>query len=190
MKEELIARNSLWKLPLLLMVSVFFVLVAVLNPQYFGLTPKPGWELMRWPVALIFGFAAIYVARQLFDRKPQVVVSRSGIFMRQWSPATIPWEAFRSIRVERQYFRAFMFKRHLCLYLHDPEAYPRTTWRRRVFPQGSNLGFGDITMMTTGLDHEIEDLWEAIERFAPPEIALDGSQLGGRESVGPRRKRG
>lgn len=188
MKDGVVVRNSLWKLPFFILPCVFLLLVALLGPETFGLRPKAGWELLRWPTVIGMGVVIALFIRQLGDRTPQIVIGRPGIFMRTWSADTIPWDAVRQIRVERQYISGFLFKRHLCLYLYNPDAYPRTTWRARFFSRGSNLGHGDITMMTTGLDHEIEDLWEAIERFAPAEVELDGAQLGG--GVGPRRKRG
>ena len=175
---EIVARNSLWKLTLLLLPCVLVVFIAIFGPESFGLRPKLGWQYVAWPGALFFGFAGLVIARQLFETEAQIVIGPRGVFMRQWSDVTIPWEAMKRIEVDKQYVSGFVFKRHVCLYLHDPDTYPRTTWRTRFFGRGWNLGYGHITMMTTGLDHEIEDFWDAIERYAPAAVELDGSVLG------------
>lgn len=174
-----IVRNSLWKLPLFVLPCLFFFLVALLGAENFGLRPKAGWELIRWPTAIGMALVIALLVRQLGGRKPQIIIGRRGIFMSRWSKRTIPWEAFREIRVERQSLSLFAFKRLICLYLNNPEAYPRETWRGWGLGRGLNFGFGDITMMTAGLDHPIEDVWEAIERYAPDGIKLDGAKLGG-----------
>jgi hypothetical protein len=176
-KDEIVVRNSRWKLPLMLLLCVLIVLVAVFGPESFGLIPKPGWQFAVWPGAVFFGACGVVISRRLFDSTPEIVISRSGISMRQWSKERIPWAAIRACRIERVQIRWPAYNRLVCLCLRDPKAYPRTTWRGRFFGRGWNLGYGDITMMTSGLDHGIEDIWEAIERFAPSQVELDRSQL-------------
>jgi hypothetical protein len=177
MKDEIVVRNSRWKLPLMLLLCVLVVLMAVLGPESFGLTPKPGWQFVVWPGAVFFGACGVVIARRLFDRTPEIVISHRGISMRQWSKETIPWEAIRECRIERVQIRWPAYNRLICLFLRDPKAHPPTTWRARFFSRAWNLGYGDITMMTSGLDYGIEDIWEAIERYAPSQVVLDGSAL-------------
>ena len=155
-----------------------------------GLHPEPGWSWLRWPLAIFFGALILFWLRTLFNDRPQIAIDRKGIRMTRWSNQTIPWEAIRAGRVERQYVRWPVYKRHICIDLHSPDAFPRTTGAGRFLGRGWNLGYGDITMMTVGLDYDIEDIWAAIEGLAPAEIELDGSQLGGGEGQGPHRKRG
>lgn len=177
---ELVARNSRWKLALFLLPCIFFVLVALLGPEAFGLRPRGGWQIwVALPTALLFGAAGFVFARRIADRSPQIIIGSTGIYMRQWSEETIPWAVVRRCEVVRITIRWPTFQRLICLYLHDPAAHPHTAKRAKFFGRGWNLGCGDITMSTTGLDHFVEDFWEAIERHAPDSVALDGSKLGG-----------
>lgn len=123
MKDEVIVRNSLWKLPLFILPCAFFLLVALLGPETFGLRPKLGWEWLRWPTVIGMSVVILILMRQLGDRTPQIVIGRSGIVSRLWSEAMIPWAAIREVRIERQYLPSFVFRRRICLFLHDPQAY-------------------------------------------------------------------
>lgn len=160
---------------LFLLICVFVVLVTVFGPETFGLRPKPGLEWIRWPAGLLFGAAGVLFARHVFERAPQVVISPRGIFMRQWSDETIAWTAIRKCRVDRVTVRWPLYQRIICLELHDPASHPPTATRARFFGRGLNRGHGDITMRSSGLDYEVEDVWAAIKRFAPAEVELDGS---------------
>ncbi|HYD13107.1 MAG TPA: hypothetical protein VEC11_09690 [Allosphingosinicella sp.] len=111
--KAFVARNSLWKHVLLLLPCVLIVFVAVFGPEAYGLRPKAGWEFVLWPAALFSGLVGALIARGLFDPEAQIVVGQRGIFMRHWSPNTIPWEAILRISIETQHLPNFAFKRHL-----------------------------------------------------------------------------
>jgi len=167
MEERFIARNSLLTFSLLL-AALIGLLLASLWPRELGLTPKPQWEWMRWVAVPLMGFAAVMLVVRLFDRRDRIVVDRNGILWRSWSDEIIPWRAIADFRIEKQYYYAGLFYfRHLCLYLHEPAPPPRMGWRARLFGRGSNLGFGDITVSTIGMDRNVDDLLAALERFAP-----------------------
>jgi hypothetical protein len=188
-KAALVARHSPFKAGAFIAFVGAMLVVTLWGPSL-GLHPKPGWSWLRWPLAVLFGLLILFWLRALFNDRPQIVIDSDGIRMTRWSSQTIPWEAIRACRVERQSVRWPAYKRHICLFLHNPDAFPRTARGGRFLGRGWNLGYGDITMMTVGLDHGIEDMWEAIEYFAPAEVEVDGEQLGGGRGQGPHRKRG
>jgi hypothetical protein len=167
-KEILVARNSPLKFSLMLLVLLAFLAILVWGPQQFGLSPKPGWEFLRWPGVVVVGLGTIMIGPDLFDRREQIVIASDGIFMRRRSEETIPWSAIARCRVEKQYLPPtyFVYRRHICLYLRDPSLYPPTTRRARFFARFGNLGYGDIIMPIAGLDQEIPEFMAAIEPLA------------------------
>jgi len=161
MAERLVVRTSLFKIPVLLLTALAFVALGV-----WGTQSDQGW--IRWSAVTFFAAAAIYMAFSFFDDRAQLVISPEGLLMRRWSDATIPWTAIARCTVEKQDLGDFVYRRHICIYLHDPSLYPPSTRRGRVFGRGWNLGFGDITMATGGLDQDIPELMAAIRKYAVP----------------------
>ena len=151
--------------------------LALWGKELISAEPKPGWAWLRWPAALLLGSCAVIIARRLFDRTPQIVIDADGILMRHWSEQVIPWSAIKRCRGMKWPIplSLFLYQRLICLDLHDPALYPRTTWRRLAFASRWDPGNGDITMMTAGLDQEFPELMSAIR----PHAAAAGVEVTG-----------
>jgi hypothetical protein len=172
-EDRLVARYSMVKLCFMMLVLLALLAMLVVNPVHFGLTPRPGFEVIRWPFAALFAWIAFVAGRKLFDDRAQVVVGADGISIEFASPLAIPWSAIARIAVEKQYLSLLSYRRHICLYLHDPARYPMRRGRARLFGRFGNLGYGDITVPTAGLDRGIDEIIAAIEpRAAAAGIAM------------------
>jgi hypothetical protein len=171
MAERLVARNSPFKQVLILLPWPGLLVVTIWGERL-GIDPDPDWAdalvWLRWPIALFLIYATALTARRLFDRRPQIVVDREGIFLRRWSERIIPWTAIKSIRAVKHRLprTIFFYQRFICLDLHDPVLYPRTTSRILSFGNGWDYGLGDITMIAVGLDQEYPELMAAIRPHA------------------------
>lgn len=167
MAARLVARNSLLKMPFLLLGALAFVVLGAWGPQL-GLAIDPDWAWFRWPAVIFFAAAAVYIGFGFFDDRKQVVIGPEGLLMREWSEVTIPWSAIARCTVQKQTLSGYTFRRNICIYLRDPSLYPPATRRGRLFGRGWNLGFGDITMRTAGLDRDISELMAAIKKHGAP----------------------
>jgi hypothetical protein len=173
MEDRLVARYSMLKLCFMGLFLLAFLIMFVVGPERFGLTPKPDFELIRWPFAALFAWLTFVAGRKLFDDREQIVVGANGISIQFTSPLAIPWSAIARIAVAKQYVSLIVYRRNICLYLHDPARYPMKTGRARLFGRLGNLGYGDITVPTAGLDRGIDEIIAAIEpRATAAGIAL------------------
>jgi hypothetical protein len=98
----------------------------------------------------------------MFQSGVEIRIDPIGIWSRRWSSQTIPWAAIEHItfdKIERQRFA--------CLFLRDADAFPSKTLQGRLAGANKAMGYGDITLGTTGTDVSFQELVEAIQRFAP-----------------------
>lgn len=170
-----VAHNSRWRLLLLLLGGVVFVVLGIWLAGIAGQPLKPGVEWIGWLSILFFGACSILIFTRLFDNRDQIRISSSGLYYRQWSEQTIPWEEMVEISVWQ-----FRRQRFIVLSLVRPDQYPSTKFTGKMAGANRMLTGGDITVNLTGLDRGFDEAWAAIEYYrgarrrpASPPLALE-----------------
>lgn len=178
MDDSFVAHNSPFKLGVMLAAVVAFLL-ADIAPQQFGLLPEPWFVWLQWPFAFLLVMAAAVLMADLLDRRGQLVVNLYGVIWRRWSDEIIPWEEVSHFSSEKQYVGSgLIYLPYLCLCLKDPARHPRTKWRARFFGRPWNLGYGNITVSTVGLDKTVNEVLAAMRGFAPDKSRVIGGKEG------------
>ncbi|HEV2817065.1 MAG TPA: STM3941 family protein [Allosphingosinicella sp.] len=162
MADRFVARDSAWRLALLLLGAVAFVALGLWIGGLFGPSPKPGMEWLGWLAAFFFALAPFRLVPRLLDRSDQMIVDRNGIFWRQWSEATIPWSAIRFFSQ-----RSIRGQHFVCLHLKDPAMFPRSGSGAWLAALNRRLDFGDVALTVIGTDRSHAELVAAIDRYAP-----------------------
>jgi hypothetical protein len=160
MQAEFIARTSMWRLLLLILGSMAFVIGGAWIAGLFGTSPSDRiW--VGWMSMVFFGACAAVGFVRLLNPGDDIVVNAFGIRWRSWGDQPIPWSA-----IDRIEERSVRRQRFLSLYLNDPERHPPP---RGLGLQAFNrrMGFGDISITTAGTTKSHKQLMEAIERFRP-----------------------
>ncbi|WP_447953280.1 STM3941 family protein [Sphingopyxis chilensis] len=156
--QPLVARNSRWRILLIMLGALAFVAAGVWIAGIAGPAPSPGKEWAGWLSIIFFGVFAPMAFSRLLDDDVQIRISRSGIYYKQWSEQTIPWEEIAEISV-------WKFKRHKLPVLHlvHPGRYPSTTLSGKMARADRMLTGGDITITLTGMDCSFDEVVAAIQ---------------------------
>lgn len=162
MEERFVARDSPWRLSLLLLAAIAFVAAGLWIAGLFGPSPRPGMEWFGWLVAFFFALAPFRIVPRLLDRSDQMIVDRNGIYWRQWSETTIPWSAIRFFSK-----RSIRGQHFVCLHLKDPSMFARAGALGWLAAFNRGLNFGDVALTVTGTDRSHAELVAAIDRYAP-----------------------
>jgi hypothetical protein len=160
--DRFVARDSPWRLCLILVGAVAFVAGGLWIAGLFGPSPKPGMEWFGWLAAFFFALAPFKLVPRLLDRSDQMIIDRNGIYWRQWSETTIPWSAIRFFSQ-----RSIRGQHFVCLHLKDPSMFPRAGALAWLAAFNRSLNFGDVALTVTGTDRSHAELVAAIDRYAP-----------------------
>lgn len=152
-----IARPSRWRLILLLLAGVGFVVLSVWLAGLLGDPPKPGKEWAGWLGILFFSACTPVIAMRLFDNDDQVRIDQRGIHSKQWSADTIPWSEITDVTVWQ-----FRRERLIVLHLQDPARFPATTMMGKLAGANRAMTGGDISISLAGTDGRFEDAMAAI----------------------------
>jgi hypothetical protein len=157
---EFVARPSVAKLILLLLLAVGFVAAGLWMAGLGGVAPKPGKEWVGWLSIIFFGACGVAIFFRLFDRDDQIRISSIGVYSKQWSPQTVPWSEIVNITI-------WEYKRlkSIILHLRDPSRFPSTTWQGKLAFGNRALTGGDIALNLTGTDRSVDEAMQAIDRF-------------------------
>ena len=115
-----------------------------------------------WIAAAFFGFCSIGIVPRLFDREDQVRISAEGIRAKQWSDATIAWDAIADLFV--WYHRG---QQLLVLRLVDPAGYPSNRPFAGLAALNRRLTGGDVAISLAGTDRRVDEAMAAVARFRP-----------------------
>jgi hypothetical protein len=112
--------------------------------------------------ALFFGgFAAVHTLR-LFDRRPQVIIDRHGIYVRSHGDKRIAPRSIKGLHTDMG---------RLSLTLHKPAKYPIETRHRqfiyRINGSAAREFFGDVWIWTNMLDQPQSAFIEALAAHRP-----------------------
>ncbi len=108
----------------------------------------------------LFALGLYVIPRQWLRRGPQLIIDDHGIEDRRVPDGRIAWSEIRSIHL------ASVFSSHfLCIDLVDPV--PRSArlsgWRRRLQAPNRAMGYGDVTLSTSGLTPGIAAVWQHLQ---------------------------
>lgn len=123
-------------------------------------TGRNAWALpwMPWVGIVFFGSCAVMCARAMLDRRIQVSVGPGGLRYRRWSDAEIPWSEIKSVRL-----KTYRGNKIIAVKLRDPSRYPGQGLFGRLAWVNQRVGFGDVTIATSALDHTAAEILAAIE---------------------------
>ncbi len=112
--------------------------------------------------ALFFGgFATVHTLR-LFDRRPQVIIDRHGVYVRSHGDKRIALRSIKGLHTDSG---------RLSLTLHKPAKYPiESRHRRFIFRINGNAArgfFGDVWIWTNMLDQPQAAFAEALAGHCP-----------------------
>jgi hypothetical protein len=169
--QRFVARNSPWRIALLLILNAAIVGLGLWIAGLLGGPPKPGREWIGWACVVLFSFFFVASGRRLLDRSDRIVVDDRGIY---WHPLlkTIPWSAIKSCEL-----RSVGHQKFLCLELGDLSEVPRSI-TFTVASINKHFGFGDVVLSVTGTDQSIEALMAAVRQFAPATLARQITRTG------------
>lgn len=164
------ARNSRWRLALLLLGALAFVVVGFWMTGLFGTSPKPGREWIGWVCLLFFGFCAVIAVRRMFDDEVQFRVSGQGILARQWSDQTIPWSEITDVTV-------WIYRRQksIVLHLRDPSKFPGKGLAGRLQAANRAMAGGDVAISLSGTNGRFDEAMQIIHQF----MAMQSQTLSG-----------
>ena len=155
-----VARPTLWRLILLFLLSLGFVVGGFWAAGFFGHAPKPGKEWIGWLSIVFFGLCSVLIFGRLFDKNDQVRISSLGIYSKQWSEDTIPWSEITNVSVWE-----FKQQKNIILQLREPERYSSTTLLGKLAKVNRLLTGGDVAINLVGTDSNFNDAMAAIAWF-------------------------
>jgi hypothetical protein len=158
------ARNSLWRIALLMVVALAFVGLGAWMVGAFGGQPDHRFKIQAvgWVSIVLFGLCAILITRRLFEADVEIRIDANGIYWRRRSSQVIPWNAIDRITIGK-----VRGQRFACLFLRDPRAFPSDGFTSMLAGANKALGFGDVALGATGTDRSFDELIGAIKQFAP-----------------------
>ncbi|MFD1034519.1 STM3941 family protein [Sphingomonas hankookensis] len=155
------ARSSPWRLSLLIVLALGFVVIGVVIALQGGAVS----QMVGGLSVLFFGGCGIAAAIRL-ARGPQaeIAVSADGLFWRHWSDHRIAWQDVERVEIRRQRRQ----QPFLCLWLRAGSS---ADDRRSTSgtPLATRMGFGDIALTTIGTNRSFDELVEAVARYVPVE---------------------
>jgi hypothetical protein len=112
---------------------------------------------MGWFSVAFFGLGALAVLPRFFDRADQIIVDDKGIYLKRWFRQTIPWSEVKNLGVV--YVRRTPL---LSIELAHRDRFHWSEISRPIFALNRGLGFGDLTINTSGTDKSFDELSQAV----------------------------
>ena len=158
------ARNSPWRIALLLVVALMFVGLGAWMIGVFGGAPDHRFktQAIGWVSIIFFGLCGILGAHRLFQAGVEIRIDAKGIYWRRRSTQVIPWSAIDRITIGE-----VRGQRFACLFLRDPRTFPSEGVAGMLAGANKALGYGDVALGATGTDRSFDELIGAIKQFAP-----------------------
>ena len=123
-----------------------------------GTYPLIGWAI----VAGCFAVAFIFIRRAL-DTSPQLRIDANGIWSRQYSDATVPWDQILGMAVHKMRNQTI-----ISFHLKDPEAYPsKSAFTRATGSIDRAFGWGQFPVNASFLTGGPQGVVNAVRQFRP-----------------------
>jgi hypothetical protein len=126
-------------------------------------SPRYRWALpwLPWVSIPLFGAIALTLVRNLFDRRPQIVIGPNGFYWRKWSKVEIPWSEISKIELKSK-----GIAKYITMNLRDRARYPADGIIARFIWINGIRGYGDIALPMMGFDRSAKDILDVMERFS------------------------
>jgi hypothetical protein len=164
--DDFVAYPSRWRIALLTLGSLIFVVIGLWMGGAFGSPPtssrySPGLLIVvGWSAVIFFGLCGVLWFKRMFDGREQLRIGSAGVRSMQWSNQTIPWSEIVDVTT-------WSFKRQKAIVLHlrDKARFPAHGVAAMFAGLNRNLTGGDISISLTGTNRTVEDALSAIQHF-------------------------
>lgn len=163
---EFVAYNSRWRLALLVLVAVAFVVIGLWMGGAFGSPPSSRRYSdatifgIGWFGALFFGLCAAVALKKSFDTNVQLQIGSSGIRWFPWSDQFIPWSEIDEVTTW-----SYGRQQAIILHLRHPDRFPGRGLAAKLSSANRMLTGGDISISLTGTDRSFDEAMSAIGQF-------------------------
>ena len=163
---ELVAYPSRWRIALLLLGALGFVvlglgIVGAFGPPWVS-RHRSLWVAMAWGYfgIIFFGACALNATRMMFETAVLLRIDQNGIWWRRWSDDTIPWSEITQVSIW-QYQR----QKSIIVHLRDPSRFPGKGILGFAGKANRALTGGDIGITMTGSDRSFDEAMAVIEHY-------------------------
>lgn len=164
--NEFVAYPSRWRIALLFLLSLGFVIVSLGMVGTFGAP----WVSSRrslvvgmaigWICLIFFGACMIAIGRMFFETGALLRVGPQGIWWKRWSDEIIPWSEITDVTMWQHRGQKF-----LILHLRDPAQFPAGGSMGWAGKANRTLTGGDIGITMSGTDRSVSEALAAVECF-------------------------
>jgi len=114
--------------------------------------------IIGWVLIVLFGLFAVLIAKRIFETGPVMRIDARGIWWKNWSSATIPWDAVAGVHLVE-----ISHQKMVGIELIDPKLYPAETWTGRA-QKGNRalMGYDAIWLTVTGSNRSYKELEAAV----------------------------
>ena len=161
--ETLVVRRSVAKTVLWLLAALALVPIGViLALGGFGTADLPT-KILGWFAVVAGAFGVVRLIWQLRRPGPVMEIGPAGFHDRRLSTVPIPWQRIDAVAVREK-------PRQLVVSLSEAAAqeYVRSGLDSSVARGLRGLNSGGIPITVVGLDHSLDDVWEAVRQWHAP----------------------
>ncbi|WOV86781.1 STM3941 family protein [Sporosarcina oncorhynchi] len=178
MQNDFIVYNKRFRMIVLSILSLLFVLIGFV---FISIALKESGQLLFLTIGLIvvifFGFTALFLLREVFVRKPSVIISDEGIFDRSSyiGAGLITWN-----EIEAMDFIKYGNQPFLAIYTYDKKLIINRTSGLKRLLNNANRGLLDsqVNIPVKNLACSMDSLVNAINaRWTPKERAQTAADL-------------
>jgi hypothetical protein len=156
---DFVAKPSPWRLALLLLACVVFVLGGAWMLGWIGTPPPDAPRWIGWASVGFFGLAGAVIAVRLFDSDDVLRVGPRGIWFRHHSDDLIPWSEVAEIGVWEH-----RGQKVIVLGLHNPERFPARGIAGMLAGANRAMTGGDVAISLNGTDRNFAEAMAAMKR--------------------------
>lgn len=164
--ETFIAYSSRWRLALLSLLALGFVVLGLWFVGSFGPVPASRRSsygetlIIGWTCILVFSLCILLSIPRFFEAGEQLRIDVDGITYRQWSDATIPWSQIISVTEYR-----YQSSRFIVLHLKDRRSFPGKGLAALLAGVNRIMTGGDICISLRGTDRSYDEAVTAINQY-------------------------
>lgn len=164
--QEFVAYPSRWRLILMALGAVLFVVAGLWMIGLFGPPPESRrysagiLMVIGWISILLFGGIGVAIIKRMFSTQEQVRITTQGIFTRDWSDDMIPWSEIIDVSTWSSNGQSMVV-----LHLRDPSRFPGRGMLAKLAKANKMLTGGDIHISMTGTDRSFDEAMQAIRHY-------------------------
>jgi len=131
-------------------------------------------EAVEWLCIALSGSGSLLLLLPLFDRRPRILLSREGVWVRGWKGCPIAWKDIdRAWKVEQRPGALFFAAQGadsptiewVCIAIKNPNSFQKKQgkFKQKALAHYRSRGWGDMYFTTGGADIEADELIAAIQ---------------------------